>query len=148
MSSFSSGQAAKFAFGTEYTFQFGFGENLQAFGYHGIDLMGGMQSTTPPAFVSGTGGTYNTRVLLAGNSQATIGLVVEGHTGQTGDLQQWQNSAGAVLAKVDASGTVTSPQYMGPSSAPSGACSTNGAWVFSQDGHATFCAAGTWVTKL
>lgn len=45
-------------------------------------------------------------------------------------------------------GTVTAPQYMGPATAPSGACSTNGAWVFSQDGHATFCAAGTWVTKI
>jgi hypothetical protein len=37
---------------------------------------------------------------------------------------------------------------MGPATAPSGACSTSGAWVFSQDGHATFCNAGTWVTKI
>jgi trimeric autotransporter adhesin len=45
-------------------------------------------------------------------------------------------------------GSVTAPQYMGPSTAPTGSCSTNGAWVFSQDGHATFCSAGTWVTKI
>jgi hypothetical protein len=50
--------------------------------------------------------------------------------------------------KVDGTGTVTSSQYLGPASAPSGGCATNGAWVFSQDGHATFCASGTWVTKL
>ncbi|MBB6144712.1 hypothetical protein HNQ77_002668 [Silvibacterium bohemicum] len=36
----------------------------------------------------------------------------------------------------------------GPATAPSGACPTSGAWVFSKDGHATFCNAGTWVTKI
>ena len=45
-------------------------------------------------------------------------------------------------------GSVTAPQYIGPSTAPAGSCSTNGAWVFSQDGHATFCSAGIWVTKI
>jgi hypothetical protein len=44
--------------------------------------------------------------------------------------------------------SVTSPLYYGPSAAPSGSCSTKGAWVFSQDGHASFCAGGTWVTKI
>ncbi len=38
--------------------------------------------------------------------------------------------------------------YKGLPTAPSGSCSDNGAWVFSQDGHATFCASGTWVTKI
>jgi len=37
---------------------------------------------------------------------------------------------------------------IGAPTAPSGACTTNGAWVFSQDGHATFCASGTWTTKI
>jgi hypothetical protein len=36
----------------------------------------------------------------------------------------------------------------GPATAPTGSCSTSGLWVFSQDGHATFCASGTWVTKI
>jgi hypothetical protein len=43
---------------------------------------------------------------------------------------------------------VSSPSYVGPASAPSGACSTTGAWIFSQDGHASFCSGGTWVTKI
>jgi hypothetical protein len=38
--------------------------------------------------------------------------------------------------------------YKGPATAPSGSCTDSGAWVFSQDGHAAFCAGGTWVTKL
>jgi hypothetical protein len=46
------------------------------------------------------------------------------------------------------SGALTSNSYVGPATAPSGSCFTNGAWVFSQDGHATFCASGTWVTKI
>ncbi len=49
---------------------------------------------------------------------------------------------------VNFNGSVTASEYMGPAAAPAGSCSTNGAWVFSQDGHATFCAAGTWVTKI
>jgi hypothetical protein len=48
----------------------------------------------------------------------------------------------------DVSGTIEAAQYVGPASAPAGACVTNGAWVFSQDGHAAFCASGTWVTKI
>jgi hypothetical protein len=45
-------------------------------------------------------------------------------------------------------GQFSSGSYMGPATAPTGSCSTSGAWVFSQDGHATFCAGGTWVMKI
>jgi hypothetical protein len=34
-------------------------------------------------------------------------LIVKGAASQTADLQQWQNSSGTVLAKVDASGNIT-----------------------------------------
>ena len=44
-------------------------------------------------------------------------------------------------------GNVSAP-ITGPATAPTGACTVNGQWVFSQDGHATFCAAGTWATKI
>jgi hypothetical protein len=37
---------------------------------------------------------------------------------------------------------------VGVVSAPTGACANNGEWVLSEDGHATFCAGGTWVTKI
>jgi hypothetical protein len=36
----------------------------------------------------------------------------------------------------------------GPATAPSGACTTAGQWVFSQDGHATVCLSSTWTTKI
>jgi len=44
-------------------------------------------------------------------------------------------------------GTVSANVYKGPATAPVGACSVVG-WVFSQDGHATFCNGTTWITKI
>jgi hypothetical protein len=38
---------------------------------------------------------------------STVGAVIKGNASQTGDLQQWQNSTGTILAKVDASGNLT-----------------------------------------
>jgi len=43
---------------------------------------------------------------------------------------------------------INTPGLYGPAVAPTGACTTNGQWVFSQDGHATYCNAGTWATKI
>lgn len=45
-------------------------------------------------------------------------------------------------------GGLSAGSYKGPATAPTGSCPANGVWVFSQDGHATFCASGTWVTKI
>jgi hypothetical protein len=39
-------------------------------------------------------------------SAGTVGLMVQGAASQTADLQQWQNSAGTVLAKVDSAGRI------------------------------------------
>ena len=36
---------------------------------------------------------------------STVGIVVKGFASQTANLQEWQNSAGTVLAKVDSTGT-------------------------------------------
>ena len=44
--------------------------------------------------------------------------------------------------------TSGNPATLGPLTAPSGSCSINGQWVFSQDGHATFCNNGTWQPKI
>lgn len=44
-------------------------------------------------------------------------------------------------------GSNCSQVITGPSVAPTGSCTTVG-WVFSQDGHATFCNGSNWVTKI
>ena len=53
------------------------------------------------------------------------------------------------LQTLTTNGTFTATQgYVGPSTAPSGSCTVTGAWIFSQDGHATFCNGSTWVSKI
>jgi hypothetical protein len=42
----------------------------------------------------------------------------------------------------------TSGYFYGQATAPSGSCTTTGAWVFSKDGHATWCNGTTWVSKI
>ncbi len=44
--------------------------------------------------------------------------------------------------------TCETVKVSGPATAPSGSCSTNGIWVFSQDGHGTVCLSGTWTAKI
>ena len=53
------------------------------------------------------GGGALTSALAKPSGAAAVGLTVQGLTSQTGDLQEWQNSTPAVVAKVDASGNLT-----------------------------------------
>ena len=53
--------------------------------------------------ISGTSGQGIFRLQNSGS----VGLTVKGFSGQTADLQQWQNSAGTAIAKVDSSGNLT-----------------------------------------
>jgi hypothetical protein len=71
------------------------------------------------------------------NPNMTLALTHSGGGSGTVTLDLTAATAGVKLASV-----------IGPATAPSGACTVTGAWVFSQDGHATFCSAGTWVTKI
>ena len=43
----------------------------------------------------------------------SIGQVIKGASGQTSNLQEWQNSSGTALAKVDALGSITAPSFTG-----------------------------------
>lgn len=83
------------------------------------------------------------------NAAPSNGLIVSGDVGIGGASPSAALSVGSSNQfTVDGSGNVSAASYRGPATAPSGSCATNGAWVFSQDGHATFCSAGTWVTKI
>ena len=44
----------------------------------------------------------------------TVAGIIKGAASQTADLQQWLNNSGAVLAKVDASGSITAPNILSP----------------------------------
>jgi hypothetical protein len=53
-----------------------------------------------------------------------------------------ESHPGFSLTNVTVSGN-----YFGPASAPAGNCTSSGAWVFSQDGAASFCN-GSWVAQI
>ena len=78
--------------------------------------------------------------VFVGNSNANGGATLPAATGlfNVGTTNQFY---------VTSAGNVSAPLYTGPATAPSGSCSVVG-WVFSQDGHATFCNGSTWVTKI
>lgn len=62
-------------------------------------------SSVPYALTAG-GIDPGTLTLLTGGT-ANKGLIVKGATGQAGNLQEWQNSAGTAIASVSAGGTIS-----------------------------------------
>lgn len=50
-------------------------------------------------------------VWAVSNSARSVPFVAQAHSGQTESLQEWQNSSGTVLAKVNASGHFSADQY-------------------------------------
>jgi hypothetical protein len=45
-------------------------------------------------------------VRIEDGAAGDVGLIIEGASGQTADLQQWQNFAGSILARIEAAGKV------------------------------------------
>ena len=87
--------------GGDIVWQGGGGRTLQMGAWHGIDLIGGRNTLTALAYLAGTNAVYNTRILNTNNS---IGLIVQGVSGQTGNLQEWRNTSGTVLSSVTSTG--------------------------------------------
>ena len=58
-----------------------------------------------------SGGIVFNRPVRPG-STSSVGLVIRGIASQTGDLQQWQNSSGTVLASVDKDGYLQTPRLV------------------------------------
>ncbi len=50
------------------------------------------------------GTTFGSQLYVQNNNAARVGVTIKATASQTADLQQWQNSAGTVLAQVDSSG--------------------------------------------
>ncbi len=103
----------------------------------------------------GSNGSEYFRIASGGN--VGIGTITPGARLEVNGNLKLTSGSGASITFPD--GTVQSTAYvgttcstggeeLGPATTPSGSCSTNGAWAFSQDGHATFCASGTWTTKI
>lgn len=97
--------------------------NMQFGAYHGVVISGGRNSTTIIPQLAGTGTVYN---CLIDNINNSIGLIVQGVSGQSADLQQWQNSTGTVLTNVDYSGNIDINTSTASTSTTTGALTVNG----------------------
>lgn len=53
------------------------------------------------------------KILVSVTNVADIPIRAKGMSGQTGDLQQWQNNAGTALAKMDKDGKLTAVALLG-----------------------------------
>lgn len=82
------------------------------------------------------------RLYINAGTSTTIGLVIRGNASQSVDLQQWQNSAGTVLASIDRFGNV----FMANSSAP--ATPSNGGVIYVEGGALKYKGSSGTVTTL
>jgi len=75
-----------------------------------VSSSGQIVSDQQAFFGSGAASISNARFNVATGSSSVIGAVIRGAASQTANLQEWQNSAGTVLALVNASGTIIASQ--------------------------------------
>jgi len=88
--------------GGDIVWQGGGDENLQMAAWHGIDLEGGRLTDAALPYLTGTNNNWNTRIL---NTTNETGLVIQGDSGQTSDMQEWKNSSGTVMDVVKSDGS-------------------------------------------
>ena len=68
-------------------------------------------NTNNTVYFGTSSGIYGTTVAIKTYTNANVGLVIQATgSGQTGDLQNWNNSAGTVIANVDSAGGLTANQ--------------------------------------
>lgn len=102
----------------------------------GVGAYGAYNDDLSAGFVWGAGGSTETNYGVSRQMffRDTINNVTIGKYNPVGTLWTLNGLTNATLT--------------GPATEPTGACTTNGMWVFSQDGAASFCNGTTWVQKI
>jgi hypothetical protein len=100
---------------------------------------GGVLVTNVGTYFTGNGSSASQSV---SGSASTVGAVVRGAAGQTANLQEWQNSAGTAVAKVDATGTLTAANFLQGTGSPLGVVSANVGAIYVDT--ASTMGASTW----
>jgi hypothetical protein len=105
-----------------------------------VDFYGNTNSTVPNITVRG----------ISNNASTILNYLSFAPSGSGGATNQMLNATGTAenVCLSDGTGGNECSKAIYPATAPSGSCSIGGQWAFSQDGHATFCASGTWTTKI
>jgi hypothetical protein len=69
---------------------------------------------------------------VVSENSSTVTMIARGAASQTADLQEWQNSSGTILAKIDSNGNLTSPVLNSTATQTTVSGSTSGNAIFSQ----------------
>ena len=100
-------------------------------------LLGGASGSLATSPNYSAPGTYTVVIMATSGANGSAGFIGGSFTGTIDN---------ASIKTISTSPSVRSlPNLL---VAPSGSCGANGAWAFSQDGHATVCLSGTWTSKI
>jgi hypothetical protein len=91
--------------------------------------------------VSATSLPASTLGVTTGNT-SVVGSIIRGAAGQTANLQEWQDSAGTAVAKVDATGKLTAANFLQGTGSPLGVVSANVGAIYVDT--ASTMGASTW----
>ena len=95
------GTAVRYQFGdANNAWQNGYHQAMQLWSFHTMILAGDRDGSSPMPVE----GTTDIGVLVRNTTTTSPALVVDGASSQTGDLQQWRNSSGTILAKMTKDG--------------------------------------------
>jgi len=64
---------------------------------------------TNNAFFGGAASYYNATINIRPQQTSYKGIVIQARASQTGNLQEWQDSAGSILSKIESNGAITAP---------------------------------------
>jgi hypothetical protein len=90
-------------------FQGGNGRNFLLSSYYALEIVAGSLTDIANAASETPSSTSGYGVFIRNRASGTIPAIVRGAASQTANLQEWQNSAGSVLAKVASDGTLSVP---------------------------------------
>jgi|GEM_PF-688605 len=106
ITSWNAGNAVRFMLGNAWnSLQNAYSYRMQITAFNGIDIAGNRESPTPLGFVAGafTDASLN----VVGTAPAAPVLTVTSAAGQLGNMQEWRNSTGTVLASITSAGAIS-----------------------------------------
>jgi hypothetical protein len=89
----------------DFYWQSGYGNQTQYGAYHGIDISGGRANSTQQAYISGTAGAFNTRLVNSFTTQ--VGLITLATAGATANIEEWRignTTTSTLVASIDPTG--------------------------------------------